>query len=284
MFDDSFRPISVSPKYPPYHSGEYLEEYFYQEWQKIDKYFKRSYIDIFWTNNYCNSVFANKPYIKIQKQLDAKLDRNGSYFTVCQFDDGPLEDFPEDTLIFSAGGNRTKGDIIPIPLICSPIDTGPLTNCEKDIFVSFVGSETHRIREKIRDKFKSKVGYEIHTKPWGVKVPEAYSEKFINLTKRSKFALAPRGYGKQSFRFYEILQLNAVPVYISDSLYMPWSDELDWTDFSVVIEETDLDNLDQILQTITDSEYNELLNNGREVYQNYFTLPAMFSNILKRLE
>lgn len=285
MNNDAFRPVSISPTYPPYHSGQYLEEYFFKRWYEENIQSDRKYIDIFWTNIFCNAMFAGQQYQNIQNELDNLLDSRGKYFTISQFDDGPFEKFPEDTLIFSAGGNREGENIIPIPLICSPIPKDFIpSHKEKTIFASFVGSRnTHSIRMAMCNYLNSKDDYQIFSGNWSTTVPMDNFKKFIDITCSSKFALAPRGYGKSSFRMYEILQLGTVPVYISDVHYLPWSDQLDWNDFCVPVNEDEIEEIDDILKSISDVEYSKLLENGKKVYEEYFTLEAMFKNIIKRL-
>ena len=285
MNNDALRPASISPTYPPYHTGEYLEEYFFKRWNEENIQTDRQYIDVFWTNNFCNSMFAGKQYENVQEQLDNTLSSEGKYFTVSQFDDGPFEKFPEDTLIFSAGGNREGDNIIPIPLICSYIPKELIPNKEKTILASFVGSrDTHPIRMDMCNHLSGKKGYEISAGNWSTEVPMENFKRFLDITCSSKFGLAPRGYGKSSFRMYEILQLGTVPVYISDVHYLPWTDELDWNDFCVPVNEDEIEDIDDILKSIDDSEYNRLLENGRKVYEDYFTLEGMFENIVKRIK
>lgn len=284
MKNDNLRPPSISPKYPPYHTGLYLEEYFYKRWNDEKIKTNREYIDIFWTNLYCNSMFAGKKYYNIQDELNLYLDYEGKYFTVCQFDDGPLERFPEDTLIFSAGGNREGDNIIPIPLICSPIPKELIPQKEKTIFASFVGSRnTHPIRMDMCNHLSGVEGYEISAGNWSTEVPMDNFKRFVDITCSSKFGLAPRGYGRSSFRLYEILQLGTVPVYISDIHYLPWTDELYWNDFCVPINEDEIEDIDAILKSIDDVEYNQLLANGRMIYEEYFSLEGMYKNIIKRI-
>jgi len=282
--NDVLRPASISPTYPPYHNGEYIEEYFFKRWNEENIQTDRQYIDVFWTNNFCNSMFAGQQYENVQEQLDSVLSSNGKYFTVSQFDDGPFEKFPEDTLIFSAGGNREGDNIIPIPLICGSIPKELIPNKEKTILASFVGSRnTHPIRMDMCNHLSGKEGYEISAGNWSTTVPMDNFKKFLDITCSSKFGLAPRGYGKSSFRMYEILQLGTVPVYISDVHYLPWSDELDWNDFCVPVNEDEIEDIDTILKSISDVEYNNLLENGKKVYEEYFTLEGMFKKIIKRI-
>ena len=229
-------------------------------------------------------MFAGKHYENIQEQLDSILTSNGKYFTVSQFDDGPFEKFPDDTLIFSAGGNREGDNIIPIPLICSSIPKELISNKEKTIFASFVGSRnTHPIRMDMCKHLSGKEGYVISAGNWSTEVPMNNFKRFLDITCSSKFGLAPRGYGRSSFRLYEILQLGTVPVYISDVHYLPWTDELDWNDFCVPINEDEIEDIDAILKSIDDVEYNILLQNGRMIYEKYFSLEGIFKNIIKRI-
>ena len=283
MKNEELRNKALYPVYPPYHQEEYIEEYFYKRWNEEKILSNKEYIDIFWTNLFNNRVYLGNYYPNVQEELD-NLSKSEKYFTVCQFDDGPLENFPEDTLIFSAGGNLEGDNIIPIPLICSPIPKELIPNKEKTIFASFVGSRnTHPIRMDMCNHLSGKEGYEISAGNWSSEVPMDNFEKFLDITCSSKFGLAPRGYGKSSFRMYEILQLGTVPVYISDVHYLPWTDELDWNDFCVPVNEDEIEDIDTILKSISDVEYNELLENGRKVYEEYFTLEGMFKNIIKRI-
>ena len=284
MMNENLRQTALYPIYPPYHTGEYIEEYFYRRWNEENIKSDRQYIDIFWTNLFNNRIYLGNYYPNVQTEMEEYLDSDGQYFTVCQFDDGPLEKFPKDTLIFSAGGNREGENIIPIPLICSPIPKELISNKEKTIFASFVGSRnTHPIRMDMCNHLSGKEGYKITAGNWSTTVPIENFKRFIDITCSSKFALAPRGYGKSSFRLYEILQLGTVPVYISDVHYLPWMDELDWNDFCVPVNEDEINQIDDILKSISDVEYQKLLENGKKLYDEYFSLDGMFKNILKRL-
>lgn len=280
MLND-LRPPANYPKYPPYHEGGYLEEYFYNWWKSKNIITEREYIDIFWTNIYCNSGDSIHSKLYIQKYLDS-LDFRKKYFTVCQHDNGPLEHLPPDTKIFSAGGNRTFGNIIPIPLICSKIKE---TNIDKprDILCSFIGSETHPIRNSIYETWKDDEDFHISYKKWSFNVSNNDFLNFKNVTERSIFSLCPRGYGLSSFRLYESIQLGAIPVYISDKYYLPWTDELDWNEFCVMITPDNIKNLKSILLTYEKDDIKRMSTLARELYRKYFSLDGLCEQILKRI-
>lgn len=279
--DENLRPKATYPTYPPYHKGDYLEEYFFNWWKtnKVDT--RRNYIDVFWTNIYCNAAHTRSSRINIQSELD-QLDCAKLYFTVCQHDDGPVETLPQNTLIFSAGGNRTSGNIIPIPLICSKINESPI-NESKTIFCSFVGSTTHSIRNVLFNKWNQDQDFIMVTQNWVESIPQKNFTIFKTLTSKSKFTLCPRGYGKSSFRLYEAMQLGSVPVYISDTHYLPWSEEIDWNEFCVLIKPEQINDLKNILESYSDDKINTMIKTAQKLYSEYFSMDGMCLQIAKRL-
>jgi hypothetical protein len=276
---DSLRPSSRTPKYPFYHDGHYLEEYFFYHRKKSN--LTRTYIDVFWTNIYSNRSFAGVSGLNVQSELD-KLDPKGSYFTLCQNDDGVLEKLPPDTLKFCAGGNRVDGMTIPIPLLASPIPNIDLTK-EKDILASFVGSNTHPLRADMYKSLRKKDGFSIHMKNWSIELPMNAYDQFMELSSRSKFMLAPRGYGATSFRLYEAFQFNCVPVYITDVLYLPYQELLNWDDISITIQPHEVEHIeDVLLDCIKSGEYDKKLENIKNK-KHLFTMEFMVNYIENKL-
>lgn len=271
---DIFRPFPNYPTYPPYHTGLYLEDYFIDYWKNNNFFTERQFIPISWTSYYNNGLDRNV----LQTYLNS-ISKSGKYFVVSQHDEAPSELLPPDTLIFSAGGNVTGKNVIPIPLVCSPIPNK--VSCVKDIFCSFVGSNTHSTRSMIYDAYKDKYYFSQDT--WTGHISEDKFEHFKNIACRSKFSLCPRGYGASSFRLYEVMQLNSIPVYVSDRHYLPWSDELDWNEFCVLINSNQILNLENILESIDNDTYNRMITKLNHVYEKYFTLESICQHIIRRL-
>lgn len=279
-----------APAYPPYHTGPYLEEYFVHYYFKnLEKFknVKHQYIPVIWTEMY---LHAASLVDELQENLN-DLDQTNFYFTVSQHDDAPFQKLPPNTLNFSAGGNQPN--TIPIPLICSPIpDIGDI---QKDVFCSFVGSITapmqgwglvsHNLRMKMLETLVDKPEYVLKPKSWTNEVKKDRQDLFLDLTKRSKFTLCPRGYGATSFRLYEAMQLKSVPVYIyHEKPHLPFVDRINWNDICVLINIDEIDQLDQKLKNITDEQYSNMLDNIEKAYLKYFTLEGMCNGILETLE
>ena len=268
---ETYRPAPKYPVYPPYHTGRYLEDFFCDWYYSNDIKTDRVFIPVSWT-----TCYIDKKTEGLQDALD-KLDPSKKYFTVSQYDDGICQTLPPDTLQFNAGGNSGG---IPIPLVCSklPVIAGPL---DKDIFASFVGSMTHPVRHEMYGHFRGKTDCFLELKSWSPTVTDNNFYNFISAAMRSKFLLCPRGYGLNSFRLYEAFQLKCVPVVITDELFLPWQDELDWSKFCVVTGTSN--NIYDLLKSISEQEYNEMLEFGQKIYEEYFTLEGTCKQITKRV-
>ena len=82
---------------------------------------------------------------------------------------------------------------------------------------------------------------------------------YIEKTLNSKFALAPRGYGKSSFRFFEIFLLGSIPIYVWDDVeWLPYKDILDYSKFCISLNVSDINKLPEILAKIDETKYNEM--------------------------
>jgi hypothetical protein len=270
-----FRPEHTYPLYPPYHEGKYLDQYFidYYRANKIES--DRYLIPVDWTTCYIQNI-----NLQLLQEKILSLDKNKKYFVVSQHDDAVKEHLPKDTLRFCAGGNSGG---IPIPLICSTIPQKYRNITDKDIFCSFVGSLTHPIRDIMEDVLSKNKKYVIKTRTWSNVVGEKELEDFISTTLRSKFTLCPRGYGKNSFRMYEAMQLGSIPVYIYDEDWRAFKDEVEWDDFSVSINYKDIDKIDNILQSISEEKIIKMSNRGVEVYRQFFNLEKVCELIITKI-
>lgn len=284
----NLRVPATYPTYPPYHKGDYLEEYFYKFYKENKKQFDSTgytYIPVFWTNVY----ITGKNNDLLQPYLDA-LPVDVKYFTVSQHDDAVSQRLPPNTLSFEAGGNSFevggRRDGIPIPLICSPIDSSLIKNVTKDIFCSYVGSISNQAYCRValyKTYMNDKDFYFSEPRYWTPTVPEDKFKEFIDVTQRSIFSLCPKGYGKQSFRLYEVMQLNSIPVFVYTSRWFPFEKFIDWDKFCVVLHESEIPNLKTKLKSYSDDKIKSMLTYGKSVYNDYFTMQGFSKNILRYL-
>lgn len=210
-------PLEFRIKHPfPYPSDNLheFERWFFDNTQP-DEINGRTYLPIFWTGYWVSNNYGAKERGRnhMQRFIDT-LPRDKKYFTICQYDDGPMVDFKDlDIIVFGMSGGRID---YPIPLLCQP--HGFRFDCKRDIFASFIGGDTHPIRKELVKQFAGVKDCVVNFK----KVP---LKEYCHVLARSVFALCPRGYGKSSFRIAEAIQYGAIPVYVSDEFVLPYNDE-----------------------------------------------------------
>jgi len=269
--------------YPIYHRGLYLEQYFYQyflEHKDVFGKLNREYLPIFFTNIYHLHNFNGIDIcVNYLSHYFKSLDKNKKYFAVTQHDDAIYQKHDLDILQFSAGGNY--GDI-PIPLVASKIPD--VKENKKDIFCSFIGSQTHSIRLKMIEVLKNNKKYCLEVNKWVPVISQSNYEKFIDITSRSIFCLCPRGYGPSSFRLYEAMQLGSIPVYIYDKRWLPWEDKINWNDICILIPEEKIKDIDSILSGIDQKRIEFMMGKIKEYYNDYFTIESTAKNILDFLK
>ena len=288
-----FRP-KTSIVYPPFKNGRYMEEYFYDYITNPENSNKTTnedlvYIPAFWTNIQNHPNFSNmKDSLNILlKRATQLLPDSTNYFTVVQADLGVELILPKNTRIFGA----CYGDI-PLPLIYEDI-TNRLLNTQRlqqqqqqrKILASFVGTYTHPLRRKVFLSIEKNPSFKFQTSDaWTNSVSNAAADTFIRTTLNSKFCLAPRGFGRSSFRFFEAIQLDTVPVYFWDDIeWLPYKDVLDYSKFSVSIHESDINKTAEILKSISNDKYVSMVEELKRV-RHYFTLEGMSEYIIGKLE
>lgn len=219
---EKFRPLSKLV-YPPHQTGPGMEvEIANRLIAKAEK-IKTDliYCPINWTAYYCNNEFGNEQSKAELQEYINTLPKDKKFFTVVQYDDGIMVDFP-NCMVFAAGGK--PDDAIPIPLLCDPHKVGGYV--KRDIPISLVANlNTHPIRQEIARAMYGK-GY--------CYIGRHDTEKYVEILRRSHFTICPRGYGKTSFRMYEAIQLGTIPVYITDEFWLPFLEELPWDDVAVI--------------------------------------------------
>jgi hypothetical protein len=126
---------------------------------------------------------------------------------------------------------------------------------------SFVGSITHPVRQTMIETLQSNPTFHMYANiGWTNKVDENKQKRFIDYTINSKFALAPRGYGRSSFRFFEILKLGAIPVYIwDDKEWLPYKDVISYHKFCIIIHISKINLLEDLLLNITEIQYEDMI-------------------------
>lgn len=284
---DDFRPPYKG--YPFHSRGPSMEVAFYDWALKHHQSIETDLIYIpihWWSLNVHNRKVKGTPDFEadpfVQKFLDEKLDPSKSYFTVSQCDDGVYETLPPNVLVFSAGGT---GDI-PIPLLCDP---HPVFSMPRDVKCFFMGAKECGgpvkgqkgrsgwdpngagaiLRRRMFEVLQGRPNWDLRdTTGQGVK----NLQNFRHMMSRSQFCLAPRGYGRSSFRFYEAIQMGCIPIHIWDDIeWLPYKDVIAWDDVIISCNVADLPKLPEIVDGKDPKWIENAQENLRLMYPHFFT-------------
>lgn len=229
-----------------------------------------SYLPINWCGFFVNSNYGKNT--SLMRQLQAfvnSLDPNKPMYTITQYDFGILTDVSKLKLrIFGSGGGRID---YPLPLICHPHG---IKKNNRDIFASFLGSNTHPIRTEIIKRYGS-------IQNWFISDSYQDNDFFCDVLSRSIFSLCPRGVGLTSFRICESLEQGAIPVYISDKFIIPG--HKDFNEYGVLITHEQLPELDHILKSISEGEIVAKQEAGKIIYQEMYTFEGCKNLILNNI-
>jgi len=242
-----------------------FERYFTNKFIELKPDTFRTYLSIHWTACYVNNGYG-KDKGELQTFLNS-LDKSKKYFTIIQYDDGILEDVSGlDLLVYSMGCKRPG--YYPLPLISQPINNNPQVLVEKDISMSFYGANTHHVRVLLFNSIYSEY----------IKLESKPIEQYYDILKRSVFALCPRGYGITSFRLFEAMAFNCIPVYISDDFHEPFN--LPFTEYGIKILPNQIKDIPDILSNV---DVTAMQAKVKHYYENYFVYSRCANSIIKTL-
>lgn len=256
--------------YPAYSKSYVMEADFYMYLQKnkhLLTEFPESadwhYLPVGWTDYYINSnnTLDKDKMDLLESEIHKVLLDPSKTFTVCQHDDGIVFN-SVDIITFLASRKGSVG--IDLPLLAKPLHFPRLLSrlFPRPFKSSFVGRiGTHPIRASILTTFSQLPKVKI------VNGYQGTSRYFLNML-LSRSVIAPRGYGGNSFRFYEAMQMGRVPILIGDRDTRPFKNYINWDECSFYFE--DNTKCLNMLMEMDNRTLDGMGSNARKVWQNYF--------------
>jgi hypothetical protein len=108
-----------------------------------------------------------------------------------------------------------------------------------------------------------------------------WANKYMN----AKMILCPRGWGRNSYRLGEVLQMGMIPVYVyNDLIWLPYYDSIDWRSFSYVAH---IDELEAVLtrakRELTPSKVVEMRKRIKNLYNTHWAADGVIHQIFMLL-
>ena len=222
--------------------------------------------------------------LELQNFIDDKLiNNNEKYFTIVQYDGGPIVNL-ENCIVFSCGGMfgtklNSNTSFIKIPLLS---DNHKRKNTlTKKYKACFLGRDTHPVRKELTKIIKSNNNYRVELLE-NMFITKKNEKNFKKLIQESYFSLCPRGYGPASFRFYESFNLGTVPIYISDEFHLPFTELIDWEKLCLLVKPEEISSIPKKIEDLLNTNaYKEMLNYGQFCSQKFFNYDFTINYILK---
>lgn len=229
------------------------------------------YLPIFWTRWHLQHDYGRLGLDLLQNKVNNAIINSNKTFTICQYDDGPKVNLGH-TVEFLASRKGAAG--VDIPLLCDPHHSSFIMR--RPFLASFVGRlNTHPIRLKMNEALGDQNDIYISE-------DDLPTDEYVNLIAKSYVALAPRGYGGSSFRFFEAMQLGVAPALFGEVDTRPFKQFIQWDKFSF-FSKCPHDFLEQ-LQGFSRSELKKMGKIAKQVYINELAYQKWPKLVLAELE
>lgn len=276
-------PLDLQPNkqgflYPKHNSDYGVEQDFYQFIQNHPECLTSNsgdadwhYLPVYWTRWHLRHDYGRTGLDELQGLANSTILDDSKTFTICQYDDGPIVDIGK-SLQFLASRKTDEG--IDIPLLCDQHQKRIVLF--KTYLASFAGRiNTHPVRAEMQQALNSVGDIYIDDR-------DLDTADYVKLLSKSYIALSPRGYGGSSFRFYEAMQLEAVPALIGDIDTRPFKDFIDWDQISIYASKPD--DLIGKIKIHTKGQLKRMGRKARDVYINELTYQKWPKLVLAELE
>ena len=109
---------------------------------------------------------------------------------------------------------------------------------------------------------------------------------FVDNINQSDFSLALKGDGNYSVRFYEILSLGKIPLFVDTDCVFPLDDVIDYKGFVLKVDYKNIKNIAEIVsgfyRSLSPEDFILMQNKAREAFQNYLRADKYFEYVLNK--
>ena len=116
---------------------------------------------------------------------------------------------------------------------------------------------------------------------------EVLRREFVDNLLQSDYGLDVRGDANASIRLFEILSLGRIPVIIDTERNLPFSDGVDYSSFSLIVDFRDLPNLAERVaafhHSLAPEEFKAMQLRARDAFRNYFRVDALTRPLMEEI-
>ncbi|KAI3714863.1 hypothetical protein L6452_21823 [Arctium lappa] len=191
----------------------------------------------------------------------------------------------ENVIRVLCNANSSEGFIprrdVSMTEINGPFDNIPSVSSgqspyNRSILAFFAGGNHGVVRKKLFQYWGNKEDDDIQVY---THLPK--DQNYTEFLSRSKYCLCPSGYEVASARVTEAIYVGCIPVTIKSHYVLPYSDVLDWSQFSIQVSVDKIPDLKRILEEIPFSKYLEMQKRVMEVQRHFIVnIPAKNFDVL----
>ena len=110
------------------------------------------------------------------------------------------------------------------------------------------------------------------------------TREFYNNIRNSDYVVCVRGAGNFSIRFYEVLAMGRIPIFINTNCALPFDEELDWKKHVVWVEYKDrslvAEKVAEFHNSLSEKDFIDLQLSNRKLWEEHLTLHGFFKKFL----
>ncbi len=117
---------------------------------------------------------------------------------------------------------------------------------------------------------------------------EVLRKEFVDNILESDYALCVRGDANQSTRFFEVLSLGRIPVFVDTDIALPLEDKINYKEFCLFVDYRDLHKIDRVIsefhRSISSEEFENIQRKAREAFEKYLRIDSYTKYLIEILK